>query len=251
MIAGLAATVAVLCLAPAPGAASASPQDDPAVRVLVFSKTDGFRHASIPDAVAALRELGAENGIDIVHSEDGASFTEDNLSGYHAVVFANTTQDVLDASQQAAMEAFIRNGGGFLGLHSASDTEYDWPWYGELVGARFDGHPPGLQTSRIRLADPAAVGIGSDGKPWQVTDEFYNFRRNPREWVEVIAALDPSDYVGSTMGGDHPIAWCREYDGGRTWYTGLGHDSRLYADPVYLRHLARGLRYVTGIEDAC
>ncbi|MEZ0471703.1 ThuA domain-containing protein [Luteimonas salinilitoris] len=247
---GLAAAAA-LWLSPAPEAVSASPQDDPDVRVLVFTKTAGFRHNSIPDAVAALRELGAEHGIAIVHSEDGASFTDANLAGYRAVVFANTTQDVLDASQQAAMEAFIRNGGGFLGLHSASDTEYDWPWYGELVGAWFDGHPPGLQTSRVHLADPATVGIGSDDKPWQVTDEFYNFRRNPREQVRVIAALEPSDYIGSTMGGDHPITWCREYDGGRTWYTGLGHDSRLYADAVFLRHVARGLRYVTGIDDAC
>lgn len=221
------------------------------MRVLVFSKTAGYRHDSIPVAVATLRGIAADQGIDIVHSEDGASFTEDNLSGYGAVVFANTTRDVLDASQQAAMEAFVRNGGGFLGLHSAADTEHDWPWYGELVGAWFDNHPPGLQTARVRFADPAAVGAGEGDDAWRITDELYNFRRNPRDRVRVLATLETADYVGDTMGGDHPIAWCREYDGGRTWYTGLGHDVRVYADPVFLRHLTRGLRYVTGAADDC
>lgn len=219
-----------------------------AARVLVFTRTEGWRHDSIPDAVAALRGIGAEAGLEIVHSEDPADLDPERLSRLRAVVFANTTGDVLDDARRAALKAFVRGGGGFLGVHSAADTEYGWPWYGGLVGSWFESHPPGLQTARATFADE---GVAEEGRVWRVTDEFYNFRDNPRARVRVIATLETGDYEGSTMGEDHPIAWCHEYDGGRSWYTGLGHDPALYAQPPYLRHLARGLRYVTGLDDAC
>lgn len=227
-----------------PANAAAAP-----ARVLVFTRTTGWRHDSIPVAVATLRELAQDQGLEVVHSEDPASFTSRNLAGFRAVLFASTTGDVLDEGQQAAMEAFVRDGGGFMGVHAAADTEYDWPWYGELVGARFAGHPPGLQTSRVRVAERHAIDADRGG--WQVTDEFYNFRDDPRPQVEVLATLTGSDFVGGTMGDDHPIAWCRGFDGGRSWYTGLGHDVRVWSDPVFRRHLARGLRYATGAADAC
>ena len=218
-----------------------------APRVLVFTKTTGWRHESLPAAVAALQRLGEKEGIAVDHSEDAADFNPANLARYRAVVFASTTGDVLDGTQQAAMETFVRNGGGFMGIHAAADTEYDWPWYGELVGAWFKSHPPGLQTSRVVFEGQ------QDGAPgqWSVTDELYNYRDNPRGHVQVLATVQEADYTGGTMGKDHPIAWCHAFDGGRAWYTGLGHEARMYADPVFVWQLTQGLRYVAGVAESC
>lgn len=210
--------------------------------VLVFTRTEGFRHDSIPTAVAALRALAAERGWSLLHSEDPAEFSPQRLAGYRAVVFASTTGDVLDPAQQAALQAYVDGGGGFLGVHAAADTEYDWPWYGELVGAWFANHPPGLQTTRVRQAD---------GPAWAVTDELYNYRRNPRPWVQVLATVDESRYHGGTMGEDHPITWCRSIGKGRSWYTGLGHETAVYADEAFRAMLRRGLAYAGGAAPAC
>ncbi|HEX7803476.1 MAG TPA: ThuA domain-containing protein [Pseudoxanthomonas sp.] len=234
---------ALLSLAFCLDAAATQPQP----RVLVFTKTTGWRHDSIPTAVAALQRLAAQEGLAVDHSEDAAVFSDKNLQRYRAVIFASTTGDVLDATQQAAMESFVRAGGGYMGVHSAADTEYDWPWYGELVGAYFKSHPPGLQTTKVMFE--------LDGKPtapaWTVTDEIYNYRSNPRNAVQVTATVDERDYEGGTMGADHPIAWCHQYDGGRAWYTGLGHDIKLYADPQFEAQLRRGLRYAAGFSPVC
>ena len=224
----------------------------PRARVLVFTGTSGWHHDSIPTAVAALQRLGAQDGMQVDHSSDAGDFNARNLGRYKAVVFANTTLDVLDDQQQAAMEKFVRAGGGFMGIHSAADTEYDWPWYGELVGAWFKSHPPGLQTSRVLFENEHAEGEDADApKDWIVTDELYNYRSNPREHVQVLATVQETDYDGGTMGADHPIAWCHAFDGGRAWYSGLGHGIELYADPVFLAQLRRGLRYATGISPRC
>ena len=225
-----------------PGQAASPP------RILVFTRTTGWRHDSIPIAIDTLRELGGEAGLEVEHTEDPARFDTATLTRYRAVVFANTTLDVLDASQQLAFERFVGAGGGFVGIHSAADTEYDWPWYGELVGAWFDSHPPGLQDSPVHFeAGRMLPGAGD----WTVRDELYNYRRNPRRHVDVIATVDEATYTGGKMGADHPIAWCHARHGGRAWYTGLGHERALYADPRFRAHLLRGLRYVTGQSDAC
>ena len=235
--------LALLSLAFCLDAAATLPQP----RVLVFAKTAGFRHDSIPTAVAALQRLGAQEGMAVDHTEDAGAFTEVNLKRYRAVVFASTTGDVLDAKQQAAMESFIRAGGGYMGVHSAADTEYDWAWYGKLVGAWFKGHPPGLQTTRVVFEHD---GIPAE-HAWTVTDEIYNYRSNPRDAVRVTATVTERDYQGGTMGADHPIAWCHSYDGGRAWYTGLGHEAKLYADPQFDAQLRRGLRYATRKSEDC
>ncbi len=228
--------------APHPAVATAPPA------ILVFTRTRGWRHDSIPQAVDTLRALAAQAGLDVVHSEDPGLFEDASLARFDAVVFANTTGDVLDAAQQAAFQRYIAGGGGFMGVHSAADTHKQWPWYGDLVGAWFKNHPPGLQTAPVRFES----GRGPGGlQRWQVTDELYNYRRNPRPAVEVIATVDESGYAGGTMGSDHPIAWCQAAAGGRAWYTGLGHDPALYADPVFREHLLRGLRYATGRSDDC
>jgi type 1 glutamine amidotransferase len=216
--------------------------------VLVFSKTSGFRHDSIPTAVAAVQRTAMQESLDSNATEDAAVFTAENLKGYRAVIFVNTTGDVLDAAQQQALHDFIDNGGGFMGVHSAADTEYDWPWYGELVGAWFLSHPPGLQATRVQFSQD---GIADTGREWKVTDEIYNYRDNPRPRVQVLATVTEADYAGGTMGADHPISWCHAQGQGRSWYTGLGHDARLYEDATFLRQLARGLRYVSRRSDEC
>lgn len=214
--------------------------------ILVFTRTAKFRHDSIPMAVDTLRSLASEQGLRVVHGEDSAVFTGEGLSAYRAVVFANTTGDVLDEAQQAAFKDYIEGGGGFLGLHSAADTEYDWPFYGELVGAWFHKHPPGLQTAKVTLH-----GGGHEGRQWSITDEIYNYRRNPRPWVQVLATVDEASYPGGTMGADHPITWCRPMGRGRSWYTGFGHDAAAYADPQVRALLRRGLAYAVGTSPHC
>jgi type 1 glutamine amidotransferase len=216
--------------------------------ILVFTKTTGYRHESIPAAVAAVRALAARHGIGVEHSEDAGVFRPDRLSAFKAVAFVNTTGTVLEPEQRRALEAFIVGGGGYLGLHSAADTEYDWPWYGRLVGAWFKSHPPGLQTGTVRFLRPLG---GSRPVEWRVTDEFYNFRSRPGAGATVVAALDESTYEGGEMGADHPLAWCQRIDGGRSWYTGLGHTAELFADATFLAHLEKGLLYATARSDAC
>ena len=219
-----------------------------AARVLVFSRTAGFRHDSIPVAIETLKALGAQEGITVEASEDPELFNDATLAGYTAVVFNSTTREVLDASQQAAFERYVAAGGGFMGVHAAADSGYTWPWYGDLVGAWFARHPEGLQSVRVVFEGDA----GPDGlREWQVTDEIYDYRRNPRAHVRVTASIDPASHPDGRMGDDHPIAWCHRNAGGPAWYTGLGHDPALYADPVFRAHLLRGLAWMTGRRADC
>ncbi|MBD9436582.1 ThuA domain-containing protein [Pseudoxanthomonas sp. PXM03] len=227
------------CAAPV----AATPPD----RILVFTKTAKFRHESIPVAVATLQRIATAQGMVVDHIEDASAFTAAHLARYRVVVFASTTGDVLDDAQQAALEGFVRNGGGFVGVHAAADTEYDWPWYGQLVGAYFHDHPPGLQSTHVQPEH----GGKPVGERWPITDELYNYRANPRGRVQVIATVDERGYDGGLMGDDHPIAWCRAFDGGRSWYTGLGHDAAVYADANVMAQLVRGLRYASGRSDDC
>lgn len=241
----LAAIALGAACAPSP---AASPGDaPPAPTILVFTRTEGFRHDTIPLAVETLRALAGEAGLAVEHGEDPAAFAPERLARYRAVAFALTTGNLLDEAQRAAFEAYVRDGGGFLSLHSAADTGHDWPFYGELVGAWFRSHPPGLQRARVRFEDPAVEAAHG---PWRIEDELYDFHRNPRPWVRVIATLHERADGGGT-GADHPIAWCHERLGGRAWYSGLGHDAALYADPVFRAHLLAGLRYVAGTVVRC
>jgi type 1 glutamine amidotransferase len=215
-------------------------------KVLVFSKTAGFRHDAIAVGTQAIRDLGAANGFSVTATEDATQFNDTNLAQYAAVIWLLTTGDVLDATQQAAFERFIRAGKGYVGIHSASDTEYTWPWYGELVGAYFASHPA-IQPVRVRLDDtthPSMVGLPN---PWNRTDELYNYQTNPRSKVHVLANYDETSYTGGSMGADHPISWCRNYDGGRTWYTGMGHTQDSYTTETNFRnHILGGIKWAAG-----
>ncbi|GMA33217.1 ThuA domain-containing protein [Litorihabitans aurantiacus] len=257
-----AATVALPLSFAAMASASAVPQppdpEPPVVEeedfsVLVFSKTAGFRHSSIPAGIAAIEQLGEENNFAVDATEDAAAFTEENLAGYDAVVWLSTTGDVLNADQQAAFESYIQGGGGYAGVHAASDTEYDWPWYGELVGAYFAGHPQN-QDATIKVEDHAHDSTAHLPDEWERYDEWYNFRSNPRDTVHVLASLDETTYQAgaSAMGIDHPIAWCQAFDGGRSWYTGGGHTEESFSEPDFVRHLLGGIQTAAGaVESDC
>ncbi|TME53049.1 MAG: ThuA domain-containing protein [Chloroflexi bacterium] len=238
---------------PSPSLAVASSSPSPtAVRILVFSRTAAFRHAAIPVAIASIVHLGSEHGYLVDATEDGEAFSDANLARYRAVVFLLTTGDVLDEAQQAAFERFIRAGGGFAGVHSASDTEYGWAWYGKLVGAYFQRHPA-VQSAVIRIEDASHPSTASVPASWKRTDEWYDFRANPRRDVHVLATVVEATYSGGGMGADHPIAWCHGFDGGRSWYTAMGHAADSYSDANFLLHLEGGIESVAGISasDAC
>lgn len=214
--------------------------------VLVFSKTAGFRHSSIEAGTEAIKKLGTEHNFDVTATEDSELFTDENLAGYQAVLFLNTTQTVLNDSQKEAFTNFIGNGGGFVGVHSAADTEYDWPWYNLLVGAYFESHPA-VQPAVIRVEDRSHPSTEMLPEEWEKVDEWYNYS-DFNEDVNVLMKLDTDSYDGSEMPGDHPIAWYHEYEGGRAFYTGLGHTEESYSQPLFLDHLLGGIRYAAGAE---
>jgi cytochrome c len=181
-----------------------------------------------------------------VATEDGRSFTDATLSRFKAVVFLSTTGDVLDHNQKAAFERYIRAGGGFVGIHSASDTEYAWPWYGRLVGAYFESHPA-VQQASVHVVDHEHPATRSLPEVWARTDEWYNFKTNPRGGVHVLATLDEQSYTGGTMGADHPIAWCQDFEGGRSWYTAMGHTVESYSEALFRGHLWGGIQSAVGV----
>lgn len=213
--------------------------------VLVFSKTAGFRHDSIPAGIDALRGLGQEQGFTVTATEDATVFSPDNLSGYEAVVFLSTTGDVLNGTQQDALQSYVDSGGGYVGVHAAADTEYDWPYYGQLVGAWFKSHPA-IQQATVVNEDRTHPATSHLGATWTRTDEWYNYRANPRSGVHVLQSLDESTYSGGEMAGDHPITWCHAQGQGRSFYTGLGHTAESYADPDFRTLLLGAVRWAAG-----
>ena len=215
-------------------------------KVLVFSKTEGFRHSSIPNGIAAIQQLGLDNDFEVDATEDASMFTLENLLQYDAVIFLSTTGDVLNSDQQAAFEEYISRGKGYVGIHAASDTEYNWEWYGGLVGAYFESHPPGTPTATIEVADKVHPSTSFLPDYWVRTDEWYNYRENPRGDVHVLMTLDESTYTGGNMGYDHPIAWLHDYGGGRSWYTGGGHTEASYSEPDFMNHILGGILYASG-----
>ena len=214
------------------------------LNILVFSKTEGYRHASIPDGVTMFRELGREYGFAVDHSENSGIFTESNLEQYDAVVFMSTTGNILDEDQQSAFKSYIQNGGGFVGVHAATDTEYEWAWYGTMIGAYFQSHPS-IQEAAIEVTDRSHVSTGHLPERWVRTDEWYNFR-DIQDHIQVLATLDESTYEGGENGDYHPIAWYHEFEGGKIFYTAGGHTRESYSEPLFREHLLGGLIYVTG-----
>ncbi|MBC8768720.1 ThuA domain-containing protein [Arenibacter sp. BSSL-BM3] len=216
-------------------------------KVLVFSKTEGFRHGSIEAGVVAMKKLGEQNGFSVDATEDATYFTEEILRQYSAVVFLNTTGDVLNEVQQADFERYIQAGGGFFGIHAATDTEYGWPWYNKLVGAYFKGHPK-TQEAKLNIVDKSHPATKFMADTWMKTDEWYNFRDiNPD--IKVLIEIDESSYEGGENGEHHPISWYHDFDGGRSFYTEMGHTDATFENPDFLDHVLGGLHYVIGKDN--
>jgi PKD repeat protein len=247
--------------------------DDPDARfrVLVFSKTGGFRHDSIDEGHAAIEQLGNQHSFQVDHTEDATAFRDPVLSHYDAVVFLSTTGEVLDTTQQRAFERYIQGGGGFTGIHAAADTEYDWNWYGHLVGGYFLSHPPGTPAASIDVEDRTDHTTRHLPARWDRVDEWYNYRSpdyqdpnvpdgdySPRNGgVHVLLTMDEATYDegdgNDPVADDHPISWCHRYDGGRSWYTGLGHTAESFSEENYLLHILGGIEISAGAvgSDEC
>jgi type 1 glutamine amidotransferase len=221
--------------------------DNPEPKVLIFAKTQGFFHTSIPKGMATIMKICTENGIIADTSRDASVFTPDKLNQYKVVIFLNTTGDILNDEQQSAFEKYIQGGGGFVGIHAATDTEYEWPWYNKLVGAYFLSHPPAQQSAVIRVVNRSHPATGFLPEQWTRTDEWYNFKNmNPE--VEVLAYLDETSYQGGENGENHPFIWCHEYDGGRAFYTGAGHRDDNYDEPLFRKHLLGAIQWAGKIN---
>jgi type 1 glutamine amidotransferase len=255
LLAALGLSAAALLAAAAP-AVNAAPQ--PAARtaaaapykVLVFSKTTGYRHDSIPAGIAAIQQLGQQNNFTVVATEDDTQFTDANLAQYAAVVFLSATGDPVSTQpEKDAFQRYIEHGGGYVGIHAASDSGYSWAWYGNLVGAYFKQHPA-IQAAKVTVEDPTHPS--TMGLPTTITrtDEWYDFQANPRPKVHVLTTVDDTSYTGSTMGADHPTTWCQNYDGGRSWYTGMGHTIESFSEPNFLHLLLGGIQSAAGVVPA-
>ena len=214
-------------------------------QVLVFSKTAGFVHQSIPEGIAAIQKLGEENGFSVDTTANSEMFNEKNLGKYAAVIFLNTTGDVLDFNQEVAFERYIQSGGGYVGVHAATDTEYGWSWYGRLAGAYFLSHPA-IQEADFIINDREFIAMSHlPDSIWTRTDELYNFKNiNPN--LNVLMTVDESTYEGGENGDYHPMAWFHEYDGGRAFYTAMGHTKETYLEETFLKHLLGGINYAIG-----
>jgi type 1 glutamine amidotransferase len=232
-------TVLISAFGPHPGSiAFAKP------KVLIFSKTNGYHHASIATGIEAIKKLGAENGFEVDTTTDSLMFRKKVLKKYAALIFLSPTGKVFGPEEEKALQEYIRHGGGFVGVHSATDCEYNWQWYGDLVGGYFKSHPK-QQEAKVIVVDknnPATQGIPD---PWTHFDELYNYKYyNPD--IKVLLKLDETSYTGGANGDNHPIAWYHEFEGGRSFYTGLGHTDQAWADPLFLHHLLAGIQYAMG-----
>jgi cytochrome c len=218
-------------------------------RILIFSKTAGYRHESIPTGIEAIKRLGLKHHFIVDTTENASAFNKENLKQYAAVIFLNTTGDVLNPEQQNDFEQYIKAGGGYVGIHAAADTEYDWPWYGKLSGAYFAGHPknPNVQKGMFYVLDKKHPSTRSLPKKWERSDEFYNFKQISLE-IKVLIMVDEKSYHGGTNGDNHPMSWYHEFDGGRSFYTNMGHTGETFSEPLFLKHLLGGIQYAAGIK---
>lgn len=216
-------------------------------RILVFSKTEGYRHASIEPGVEALKKLGAENGFKVTATEDVRYMVEDSLKQFASVVFLNASGNLLDDVQRADLERYIQAGGGFVGIHEAVTAESDWPWYHNLVGAYYDGHPK-VQEATLKIIDKNHPSTASMESTWVKTDEWYNFKDFDPD-IKVVIEVDEDSYEGGKNGTHHPISWYHDYDGGRSFYTAIGHSDETYGNDNFLKHVLGGIQYAMGDKE--
>lgn len=221
--------------------------------VLVFTKIAGFRHNSIETGVATLQRIGEERGWTVIETQNGAAFNAEFLSRFDVVVWLSTTWDVLNLEQEKAFESFIEGGGGYVGVHAASDTEYEWEWYSYLVGAYLTGHPsfPNIRNADVFIEDPDHPTTFFLPQIWNRDDEWYSFDKNPRDnpSLRILASLDEGSYdPGNYAMGDHPVIWCQEVENGRAFYTALGHTAESFSERNYLLHLTAAIEWAAGSD---
>lgn len=215
-------------------------------RILIFTKTAGFVHKSIPEGKTAIINAGQKAGFEVDTTSDASYFRKENLQQYKAIVFLNTTGNVLEEEQQIAFENYIRSGGGFAGIHAAADTEYEWLWYGKLVGGYFKSHPQ-IQEAVVKVVNQDHPSTEHLSENWKRQDEWYNYKDiNPE--ITVLAKLDEQSYEGGENGTHDPIAWYHHFDGGRAFYTGGGHTSESYSEPEFIQHVMQGIFWAGGIQ---
>lgn len=213
-------------------------------KVLIFCKTNGYHHASIAAGTAAIRKLGEQNGFDVDVTTDSTQFRYKILKKYAALIFLSPTGKVFGPEEEKGLQEYIHHGGGFVGIHAATDCEYNWQWYGDLVGGYFKSHPKQQQANIIVVDkdNPITKGIPETWSRW---DEWYNFKYlNPN--LHVLMKIDEKSYTGGENGDNHPMVWYHEYEGGRAFYTELGHTDESFSDPVYLGLLLAGIQYAIG-----
>ncbi len=213
-------------------------------KVLIFSKTAGYHHESIPIGIKAIQDLGAKNGFEVDTTTDATKFAEDTLKKYAALIFLSSTGELLSGNQEIALERYIQSGGGFVGIHAATDAEYDWNWYVNMIGASFLSHPA-QQVATLVINDKTHPSTDSLPATWSRKDEWYNFKNLSKD-IKVLISIDEKSYEGGKNGDSHPMAWYHAYDGGRVFYTELGHTDESYADPLYLKHILGGIQYAIG-----
>ncbi|TKC05410.1 ThuA domain-containing protein [Pedobacter polaris] len=211
--------------------------------ILIFSLTQGFHHASIPDGIAAIKKLGLANNFNVDTTTDVNLFTSENLKKYKTLVFLSPTgSNIFNNEQKEALKQYINNGGGFVGIHAATDCNYEWEWYGKMVGGFFASHPK-IQEAKLNIIAPKNKIVRGLPNPWLHKDEWYNFK-NFNQSVNVLIKIDENSYKGGNMNNNHPISWYHEFDGGKVFYTALGHTKECYTDPLFLKHLLAGMKWV-------
>ncbi|WP_073124288.1 ThuA domain-containing protein [Reichenbachiella agariperforans] len=222
-------------------------QNEDELKVLIFSKTNGWRHPSIEKGQSALGEWADEQNWNLTLSEDSLDISVDNLKGVDVLLFLNTTGDVLGEQEQEALVWYISQGGGFVGVHSAVDTEMQWPWFRQMIGARFKNHPKVQEArSTVSHSHPA---VEQWGDSLSFTDEWYNYKEPVVAHANVILNLDEESYNGGNMGENHPLAWYHYFEGGRVFYTGLGHRKGTYDDSGFRTHLSQAINWAGGRYD--
>lgn len=212
--------------------------------VLIFSKTNGYRHKSIEAGIAAIKKLGEANGFTVDATEDSTLFTKKKLKQYRAIVFVCPTGKVFGQEQEKALQEYVHKGGGIVGIHSATDCEYNWPWFGQMMGAYFKSHPK-QQQATLTVTDAGHPSTNMLPTSWERFDEWYNFKDiNPD--IKPLLKINEASYKGGENGADHPMAWYHGFEGGRVFYTALGHTEESYQEPLFLQHVLGGINYAMG-----